>query len=192
MIALLAVLRPVFRGLRLRFTGTQSFVECQLAVLRPVFRGLRRATDDGGHFSLSSACSAETRFQGIATCGSGQASDEVCLPHLAVLRPVFRGLRLSDRGWIHLTGHITCSAETRFQGIATFSITALTQPGRLASPLAVLRPVFRGLRRATRAAMFPEPRAPLAVLRPVFRGLRQLVARPHSASSPLGDDALQC
>ena len=92
-------------------------------------------------------CSAETRFQGIATSAGGRA--EGCAAHfrLAVLRPVFRGLRRGE--------------DRRELG---------RQPG---PRLAVLRPVFRGLRR------FLQPYAfhlifngHLAVLRPVFRGLR--------------------
>ena len=71
----------------------------------------------------------------------------------------------------------TCSAETRFQGIAT------GQPG--ASPgdpatvrLAALRPVFRGLRRGVAKAQQMLWAHGLAVPRPVFRGLRPWTPAP--------------
>ena len=90
------------------------------------------------------ACSAETRFQGIATRSEQQARfcvranlqcrdpfsgdcDQRWTPLLtgvreillAVPRPVFRGLRLRGRGAQCAPRPSTCSAETRFQGIAT-------------------------------------------------------------------------
>ena len=112
---------------------------------RPVFRGLRHYLSTL-LFPLApkNACSAETRFQGIATRSEQQARfcvranlqcrdpfsgdcDQRWTPLLtgvreillAVPRPVFRGLRLRGRGAQCAPRPSTCSAETRFQGIAT-------------------------------------------------------------------------
>ena len=64
-----------------------------LAVLRPVFRGLRRDPGRPEPEEAIQTCSAETRFQGIATCTKYLGPTSRACPRLAVLRPVFRGLR---------------------------------------------------------------------------------------------------
>ena len=146
---ILAVLRPVFRGLRHEeLCRVDVPLSRHLAVLRPVFRGLRRKVSEWRTISRLSTCSAETRFQGIATGHHGGEVDGWDGPgRLAVLRPVFRGLRLNVwlappvkgeillavlrpvfRGLRHhahaggVVGRPACSAETRFQGIATITI----------------------------------------------------------------------
>ena len=81
-----------------------------------------------------------------------------------------------------------CSAETRFQGIAT--LLRMRSGGASAPlPLAVLRPVFRGLRPAHRRAALTTARQ-LAVLRPVFRGLRHVLRPPRDERQEI--DNLQC
>ena len=118
-----------------------------------------------------SACSDETRFQGIATPPKGfgdhqqhtTCSDETRFQGIAT--PDLHHFPPSSRS------SPTCSDETRFQGIATLGLTWLNVD--LGLLLAVTRPVFRGLRRE-------GPGGPnslhqlilLAVTRPVFRGLR--------------------
>jgi len=53
-------------------------------------------------------CSAETRFQGIATgCPRGAAAGAL-RARLAVLRPVFRGLRRGWCLWVILIPNIAC------------------------------------------------------------------------------------
>ena len=141
---LLAVPRPVFRGLRLTIrVGGYRLVDQLLAVPRPVFRGLRRRTSTIRRLASS---------------------------RLAVPRPVFRGLRrrpllveLED------APRPACSAETRFQGIATLLSKTRTDAGTRV--LAVPRPVFRELRRCMGLAFPSQLRRVLAVPRPVFRGL---------------------
>jgi len=140
-------------------------------VPRPVFRGLRHYLSTL-LFPLApkNACSAETRFQGIATRSEQQARfcvranlqcrdpfsgdcDQRWTPLLtgvreillAVPRPVFRGLRLRGRGAQCAPRPSTCSAETRFQGIATLFLRHPQVPSHSIG-LAVPRPVFRGLR----------------------------------------------
>jgi len=126
----LAVPRPVFRGLRP--DGLLSAMRCipsHLAVPRPVFRGLRR---DEEHLNKTNApcetCSAETRFQGIATI--------VRLVRLIVrlvrlqCRDPFSGdcdfeVNRDDQPGLIM---ISCSAETRFQGIATVFLGGGTIP----------------------------------------------------------------
>ena len=70
---------------------------------------------------MGPACSDETRFQGIATIHLRQYNPKDSFFPLAVTRPVFRGLRLvfpltKTNTCLPL---LTCSDETRFQGIAT-------------------------------------------------------------------------
>ena len=166
---------------------------------RPVFRGLRHYLSTL-LFPLApkNACSAETRFQGIATRSEQQARfcvranlqcrdpfsgdcDQRWTPLLtgvreillAVPRPVFRGLRLRGRGAQCAPRPSTCSAETRFQGIATLFLRHPQVPSHSIG-LAVPRPVFRGLRlKAAMARISASTIQVLAVPRPVFRGLRQ-------------------
>ena len=120
--------------------------------------------------------SAETRFQGIATCTMKLPTIRRS-PEVGVPRPVFRGLRpWISRGMVpsilsrrsaetrfqgiateatvkkvrhHFRGR---SAETRFQGIATRSPSPPPWTG--VGGVGVPRPVFRGLRHE------PCPRAP--------------------------------
>jgi len=123
-------------------------------VLRPVFRGLRPAMPIVPPEPDWAPCSAETRFQGIAT---------------GRIRPRDREEKTP-----------ACSAETRFQGIATGGVRHTSRAVGW-NTLAVLRPVFRGLRRAQLAPIKEQRGQPgLAVLRPVFRGLRPALAgRPR-------------
>jgi len=143
---ILAVTRPVFRGLRrlLRCWRTRALAG-RLAVTRPVFRGLRLDT--------------------IRTSFAWWAEG------LAVTRPVFRGLRLvKGAGGHEVPGKPACSDETRFQGIATERpLCCIARPYPL---LAVTRPVFRGLRLENLFCCERGQNSHLAVTRPVFRGLR--------------------
>ena len=65
----------------------------KLAVTRPVFRGLRLRYGIEDAHDLLGSCSDETRFQGIAT-RILRIAFQTRLKSLAVTRPVFRGLRL--------------------------------------------------------------------------------------------------
>ena len=66
---------------------------------------------------------------------------------------------------------MSCSDETRFQGIATYGKADLQDAGSWT--LAVTRPVFRGLQPIPLRLKGGEAKAiPLAVTRPVFRRLR--------------------
>ena len=119
----LAVPRPVFRGLRLLFHhGLDPVGEASLlAVPRPVFRGLRPIWGGQRASPEAQACSAETRFQGIATQGDRGIFRYpfFCDPCSAETR--FQGIATCRNGsTLGAVGLIpTCSAETRFQGIAT-------------------------------------------------------------------------
>ena len=135
--------------------------------------------EHGEGYDLPDPCSAETRFQGIATLTAPLPDRRRGIPGLAVLRPVFRGLRPSLRGLVPLIQQQACSAETRFQGIATSRIGGDVRDA-WKPPLAVLRPVFRGLRRGLPGSVPSPGKKQLAVLRPVFRGLRH-------ANFPAGD-----
>ena len=122
---MLAVLRPVFRGLR-----QQPFPEVARDAhhLPPCsaetrFQGIATGSSPIPIRSTHSCpCSAETRFQGIATWRKPPFRRRGWITTLAVLRPVFRGLRRGGRGGGSGGAGISgspCSAETRFQGIAT-------------------------------------------------------------------------
>ena len=150
-------------------------IPSHLAVPRPVFRGLRR---DEEHLNKTNApcetCSAETRFQGIATI--------VRLVRLIVrlvrlqCRDPFSGdcdfeVNRDDQPGLIM---ISCSAETRFQGIATVFLGGGTiPPSHFLSPCSA-ETRFQGI------ATLPSSRGAegwlrfslLAVPRPVFRGLR--------------------
>ena len=133
------------------------------------FQGI--ATKDIYHqkTGLLQTCSAETRFQGIATSSPPRRTRR-CPKTRLQCRDPFSGdcdfvKQNSNRCWnkgscsaetrfqgiatLHGPGFpITapsgaCSAETRFQGIATsnWASSSRSSPGRLAVP----RPVFRGL-----------------------------------------------
>ena len=69
-----------------------------------------------------------------------------------------------------------CSDETRFQGIATISGSTCSE---ISFQLAVTRPVFRGLRPVHRTREPFHHLLWLAVTRPVFRGLRRSHSRPY-------------
>ena len=91
----LAVPRPVFRGLRRGRGSGRAHPAPGLAVPRPVFRGLR------------------PRLMHLP--------DRPGNANLAVPRPVFRGLRPPFLSFVAETRDCdSCSAETRFQGIATW------------------------------------------------------------------------
>ena len=197
---LLAVLRPVFRGLRRkllqRVERAQEVAPCSaetrfqgiatqilganwaygprmLAVLRPVFRGLRLTTSSRNTTIISPpACSAETRFQGIATEGHHLAYGlRLVQPCSAETR--FQGIATLPGGCNdHLEVISSCSAETRFQGIATRILCSTMRASWHASCSAETR--FQGI--ATHIAPPPtwkQTESLLAVLRPVFRGLRR-------------------
>jgi len=146
---ILAVTRPVFRGLRPgRFRPAPRAILVHSCSDETRFQGIATNSpglDDAG--IRHPACSDETRFQGIATC-CDVVGFRGRVGGLAVTRPVFRGLR-RPRGAI--------------------------LGGKLASRLAVTRPVFRGLRlfQIPEPRLGPEARSQLAVTRPVFRGLRR-------------------
>jgi len=90
-----------------------------LAVLRPVFRGLRLPDRTRSLARALAPCSAETRFQGIATAANPPGIPNQASPCSAETR--FQGIATSSdpAGLPFATRHSACSAETRFQGIAT-------------------------------------------------------------------------
>ena len=87
-------------------------------------------------------CSAETRFQGIATISTGQWNQTSLAPPCSA-ETRFQGIATGAAGCRKDGDNKSCSAETRFQGIAT---NRSRNPTTHSPELAVLRSVFRGLR----------------------------------------------
>ena len=144
-----------------------------LAVPRPVFRGLRpRAAAQMGANPGLEPCSAETRFQGIATGGPRRRREPGRHAALQCRDPVSGDC--DSRITLTHPGRITspaCSAETRFQGIAT------SEGGRCALSLVKRSLQCRDPFSGDCDTIFPRcfflwPQKTLAVPRPVFRGLR--------------------
>jgi len=101
---------------------------------------------------------------------------------LAVTRPVFRGLRPERFVVDPFLVPSSCSDETRFQGIATlFSRITLTHPGRI--PLAVTRPVFRGLRPSLLWKHPPQSWPPPCSDETRFQGIATLFLWPNNTCS---------